>query len=146
MNYIKFLNTKIYEWIPRNTKWKTEHLTRKRGVGVSGYNIHQKVVNLVVINQSCLFNPSPFVFVSLIMCKNSKTCQKGIHKVNKGVKYFSCTVFAWPLRYLWIETWTYLIVSPPHHLLESRRSYFTKPYFCDVPRNIRFPLWSDLGI
>ena len=27
MNYIKFLNTKIYEWIPRNTKWKTEHLT-----------------------------------------------------------------------------------------------------------------------
>jgi hypothetical protein len=41
---------------------------------------------------------------------------------------------------------TYLIVSPPHHLLESRRSYFTKPYFCDVPRNIRLPLWSDHDI
>ena len=37
MNYIKFLNTKIYEWIPRNTKWKTEHLTQKRGVGVLFY-------------------------------------------------------------------------------------------------------------
>ena len=41
---------------------------------------------------------------------------------------------------------TYLIVSPPHHLLESRRSYFIKPYFCDVPRNIRLPLWSDHDI
>ena len=40
----------------------------------------------------------------------------------------------------------YLIVPPPHHLLESRRSYFTKPYFCDVPRNIRLPLWSDHDI
>jgi hypothetical protein len=30
--------------------------------------------------------------------------------------------------------------------LESRRSYFTKPYFCDVPRNIRLPLWSDHDI
>jgi len=57
---------------------------------------------------------------------------------------FSHTVFAWPLRYLWMET--YLIVSSPHHLLESRRSYFTKPYFCDVPRNIRPPLWSDHDI
>jgi hypothetical protein len=37
----------------------------------------------------------------------------------------------------------YLIVSPPYNLLESRRSYFTKPYFCDVPRNIRLPLWRD---
>ena len=33
-----------------------------------------------------------------------------------------------------------------HHLLESRRSYFTEPYFCDVPRNIRLPLWSDHDI
>ena len=57
---------------------------------------------------------------------------------------FSCTVFAWPLRYLLMET--YLIVYPPHNLLESRRSYFTKPYFCDVPRNIQFPLKSDHDI
>jgi hypothetical protein len=41
---------------------------------------------------------------------------------------------------------TYLIVSPPYNLLESRRSYFTKPYYCDVPRNIRLPLWSDHDI
>jgi hypothetical protein len=40
----------------------------------------------------------------------------------------------------------YLIVSPPYNLLESRRSYFTKPYYCDVPRNIRLPLWSDNDI
>jgi hypothetical protein len=60
--------------------------------------------------------------------------------VNKSV-YFFMYVFAWPLRYLWMET--YLILSPPHHFLESRRSYFTKPYFCDVPRNIRLSLWSD---
>ena len=31
-------------------------------------------------------------------------------------------------------------------ILESRRSYFTKPYFCDVLRNIRLPLWSDHDI
>jgi hypothetical protein len=48
------------------------------------------------------------------------------------------------LRYLLMET--YLIVYPPHNLLESRRSYFTKPYFCDVPRNIQFPLKSDHDI
>jgi hypothetical protein len=41
---------------------------------------------------------------------------------------------------------TYLIVSAPYNLLESRRSYFTKPYYCDVPRNIRLPLWSDHDI
>jgi hypothetical protein len=41
---------------------------------------------------------------------------------------------------------TYLIVSPSHHLLESRRSYFIKPYFCDVPRNIQLPLKNDHGI
>jgi hypothetical protein len=41
---------------------------------------------------------------------------------------------------------TYLIVSPPYNLLESRRSYFTKPYYCDVPRNIQLPLWSDHDI
>jgi hypothetical protein len=40
----------------------------------------------------------------------------------------------------------YLIVSPPYNLLESRRSYFTKPYYCDLPRNIRLPFWSDHDI
>ena len=39
-----------------------------------------------------------------------------------------------------------LIVSPPHNLLESRRSYFTNPYYCDLPRNIRLPFWSDHDI
>ena len=33
-----------------------------------------------------------------------------------------------------------------YNLLESRRSYFTKPYYCDVPRNILLPLWSDHDI
>jgi hypothetical protein len=33
-----------------------------------------------------------------------------------------------------------------YNLLESRRSYFTKPYYCDVPRNIQLPLWSDHDI
>ena len=41
---------------------------------------------------------------------------------------------------------TYLIVSPPYNLMESRRSYFAKPYFYDVPRNIGLPLWSDHDI
>ena len=63
--------------------------------------------------------------------------------VSKSVHFF-VYVFACPLRYLWKET--YLIVSPPYNLLESRRSYFTKPYYCDVPRNIRLPLWSDHDI
>ena len=28
MNYITLLNTKIYEWMPRQTKWKTEHFSK----------------------------------------------------------------------------------------------------------------------
>jgi hypothetical protein len=28
----------------------------------------------------------------------------------------------------------------------KRKPYTKKPYFCDVPRNIRLPLWSDHDI
>jgi hypothetical protein len=63
--------------------------------------------------------------------------------VNKSV-YLFVYGFRLTLQYLCMET--YLIVSPPHNLLESRRPYITKPYFCDVPRNIQLPLKSNHGI
>ena len=55
MNYIKFLNTKIYEWIPRNTKWKTEHLTRKRGVGVLFFTFLLWHIKTTVIRPTILY-------------------------------------------------------------------------------------------
>jgi hypothetical protein len=55
MNYIKFLNTKIYEWIPRNMKWKTEHLTRKRGVGVLFFTFLLWHIKTTVIRPTILY-------------------------------------------------------------------------------------------
>ena len=55
MNYIKFLNTKIYEWVPRNTKWKTEHLTRKRGVGVLFFTFLLWHIKTTVIRPTILY-------------------------------------------------------------------------------------------
>ena len=83
---------------------------------------------------------------SAAMLKNKEKSSNAFFdtNVNKSVYLF---VYGFRLTfagYLWMET--YLTASLLHNLLESRRSYFTKPYFCDVPRNIRLPLWSDHDI
>jgi hypothetical protein len=57
--------------------------------------------------------------------------------VNKSVYFF---VYGFPLTFAVFMDGD--LPNTPHHLLESRLSCFTKPYFCDVPRNIRLPLWS----
>ena len=76
--------------------------------------------------------------VSLLYNKEKASYAFFGENVNKSVHFFVygvCLTFA-----------VFMDGDLPYNLLESRRSYFSKLYYCDVPSNIRLPLWSDYAI
>ena len=137
MKYIKFLNTKIYEWMPRHTKWKIGHLTRKGGA----------LIDRIKWCQDIIFSDCSRIEVH-IMCKEySNTLRKrGMNVLGKvvGQQQTLCTGNTRPLTFftgtnstlifitwLWhIKTWDCYQTDTTLHLYWPYVCPFGKFYYC----------------